>query len=83
MTNQERALEAVENIINEFGKLRRDGVVSDMWYKHMHELRSAYECAMRAYFCNNDYHSEALKKEVDDLLVLLHKVYQQPNQTEE
>lgn len=46
-------------------------------------FRSAYEHAMRAYFCNNDYHSEALKKEVDDLLVLLHKVYQQPNQTEE
>ena len=46
-------------------------------------LRSAYECAMRGFFCNTDYHSEALKKEVDGLLVLLHKVYQQPNQTEE
>jgi len=46
-------------------------------------FRSAYEHAMRAYFCNNDYHSEALKNDVDDLLVLLHKVYQQPNQTEE
>lgn len=46
-------------------------------------FRSAYEHAMRAYFCNNDYHSEALKNDVDGLLVLLHKVYQQPNQTEE
>ena len=46
-------------------------------------FRSAYEHAMRAYFCNNDYHSEALKKEVDDLLVLLHKVYRETNQVEE
>lgn len=46
MTNQERVLEAVMNIINEFGKLRADGVVADMWYKHMHELRSA---AWKAY----------------------------------
>lgn len=46
-------------------------------------FRSAYEHAMRAYFCNNDYHSEALKKEVDDLLVLLHKAYRETNQVEE
>lgn len=51
MTNQERALEAVENIIGEFGKLRRDGVVSDMWYKHMHELRSA---AWAAYYAQKE-----------------------------
>ena len=47
MTNQERVLQAVENIINEFGNLRNDGVVSDMWYKHMHELRKA---AWNAYY---------------------------------
>ena len=47
MTNQERVLDAIENIINEFGKLRNDGVVSDMWYKHMHELRSS---AWKAYY---------------------------------
>ena len=47
MTNQERVLQAVENIINEFGSLRNDGVVSDMWYKHMHELRKA---AWNAYY---------------------------------
>ena len=41
MTNQERVLDAIENIINEFGKLRNDGVVSDMWYKHMYDLRTA------------------------------------------
>jgi hypothetical protein len=46
MTKQERVLQAIENIINEFGKLRNDGVVSDMWYKHMHELRGA---AWKAY----------------------------------
>lgn len=27
-------------------------------------LRSAYECAMRGFFCNTDYHSEALKKDM-------------------
>lgn len=46
-------------------------------------FRSAYEHAMRAYFCNNDYHSEALKNDVDDLLVLLHKAYRETNQVEE
>lgn len=46
-------------------------------------FRSAYEHAMRAYFCNNDYHSEALKNDVDDLLVLLHKTYRETNQVEE
>ena len=44
-------------------------------------LRNAYECAMRGFFCNSDYHSEALKKEVDDLLVLLHKIYQSEDNT--
>lgn len=44
-------------------------------------LRNAYEYAMRGFFCNNDYHSEALKKEVDDLLVLLHKIYQSEDNT--
>lgn len=44
-------------------------------------LRDAYEYAMRGFFCNNDYHSEALKKEVDDLLVLLHKIYQSDDNT--
>ena len=44
-------------------------------------FRSAYEHAMRAYFCNNDYHSEALKKDVDGLMVLLHKVYQSDKDT--
>lgn len=47
MTNQERVLQAVENIISEFGSLREDGVVADMWYKHMHELRKA---AWNAYY---------------------------------
>lgn len=47
MTNQERILEAVENMISEFGKLRQDGVVADTWYKHIHELRSA---AWKAYY---------------------------------
>lgn len=44
-------------------------------------LRNAYEYAMRGFFCNTDYHSEALKKEVDDLLVLLHKIYQSEDNT--
>lgn len=44
-------------------------------------LRNAYEYAMRGFFCNNDYHSEALKKEIDDLLVLLHKIYQSEDNT--
>lgn len=44
-------------------------------------LRNAYECAMCGFFCNSDYHSEALKKEVDDLLVLLHKIYQSEDNT--
>ena len=44
-------------------------------------FRSAYEHAMRGYFCNNDYHSEALKKDVDDLRVLLHKIYQSDEDT--
>lgn len=44
-------------------------------------LRCSYEAAMRGYFCNNDYHSEALKKEVDDLLVLLYKIYQSDKDT--
>lgn len=41
MTKQERVLQAIENIISEFGSLRNEGIVADMWYKHMHELRKA------------------------------------------
>jgi hypothetical protein len=51
MTKQERVLQAVENMLNEFGKLRADGVVADMWYKHMHELRSA---AWAAYYAQKE-----------------------------
>jgi len=47
MTNQEKVLAAIEKIINQFGELRAEGVVADMWYKHMHELRSA---AWNAYY---------------------------------
>jgi hypothetical protein len=47
MTKQERVLKAVENIINEFGELRNEGIISDMWYKHVHELRRA---AWNAYY---------------------------------
>ena len=47
MTAQERVLIAVENMINEIGQLRADGVPADMWYKHMHDLRSA---AWKAYY---------------------------------
>ena len=41
MTAQEKVLAAIEKIINQFGELRAEGVVADMWYKNMHELRSA------------------------------------------
>ena len=41
MTAQERVLVAIERMINEIGQLRADGVVADMWYKHMHDLRTA------------------------------------------
>jgi hypothetical protein len=51
MTNQERVLDAIEKMINEFGSLRKDGVVSDMWYKHVHEARSAL---WKAYYAQKD-----------------------------
>lgn len=51
MTAQERVLIAVENIINEFGQLRSDGVVADMWHSHMHNLR---EAAWAAYYKQKD-----------------------------
>ena len=47
MTTQEKVLVAIEKIINQFGELRAEGVVADMWYKHMHDLRSA---ASNAYY---------------------------------
>ena len=56
MTNQERTLQAIENIINEFGQLRADGVPADAWHKHMHDLRSA---AWNAYYAQ----AEIVKKQ--------------------
>ena len=41
MTSQEKVLAAIEKIINRFGELRAEGVVADMWYRHVHDLRSA------------------------------------------
>ena len=41
MTKQERILTAIENMINELGQLRNDGIPADCWHRHMHELRSA------------------------------------------
>ena len=42
------------------------------------KLRNSYESAMRAFFCNNDYHSEYFRKDVEDLLTTIleikHKV---------
>jgi len=47
MTNQDRVMKSIENMINEFGNLRNDGVPADAWHKHMHDLRSA---AWTAYY---------------------------------
>ena len=47
MTKQQRVMQAIENMINELGQLRNDGVPADAWHKHMHDLRSA---AWNAYY---------------------------------
>lgn len=47
MNNQEQVLEAIETIIDQFGKLRNNGVPADAWHRHMHDLRTA---AWAAYY---------------------------------
>lgn len=51
MNKQERVLQAVEAIIQQFGDLRNEGVVSDMWYRHIHDLRQA---AWKAYYAQKE-----------------------------